>query len=301
MTDGPILILGGAGFVGAATYRALAARGLEPLTADVAGDADHHLDVCDLDAVEALLVQLRPAVVMNFAFRLADASTEALDASFRVNALGAQNALEASRRAGVSRFLFASSIAVYGDQADWGDHELAEADHGRPVRAYGWQKQLQEAMATEYRERFGMTCAGVRVSTVYGRGRSAGLSAPISTLVAPPEDGRVRVPWSPDEGFDLIHVDDVAEVFERLAQAPELPHAIYNSGGDRRTVGELVDEVRRLRPDLAVDFAEPPATLAHCHRIDWSRLRALIGDDRPGIAQRLIAEARPSRAQGGPE
>jgi UDP-glucose 4-epimerase len=195
--------------------------------------------------------------------------------------------IEACRRAGIARYVYASSIAVYGDQSSWGDHALEESDVGQPVRLYGWHKLLLEEIAARYADQ-GLPSVGLRISTVYGSGRRAGLSSAINTLVDPPADANViRCPWSMEEAFDLIHVDDVAESLCTLALSPSLDYGIYNSGGEYATVSSIAATLHELRPDVSVKCDEPPGTLAHCSRINWERLRALTEYERPSLATRM--------------
>ncbi|HWD24073.1 MAG TPA: NAD(P)-dependent oxidoreductase [Acidimicrobiales bacterium] len=285
------LVIGGSGFIGAATCRALERRGVRPIVADVTAGAgsweQHVIDTAQADEVHNLVATLHPDAVVNLAFRLADACENNLDGAFRVNVLGSQNVIEACRRAGIARYVYASSIAVYGDQSSWGDHALKEGDFGHPVRLYGWHKLLVEEIAARYSEQ-GLSCAGLRISTVYGSGRRAGLSSAINALIDPPAEASViRCPWSMDEAFDLIHVDDVAESLCALALTPMLDYAIYNSGGEYATVSSISATLHELRPDVSVKCDEPPGTLAHCSRINWERLRALTKYERPSLEKRM--------------
>jgi UDP-glucose 4-epimerase len=292
------LVLGGAGFVGLATCRALSAAGFSPEIGDLTtvgtglGFRCHRIDVTDRDAVRQAVDEIRPSVVVNLVSRLADATNRDPGSAFRVNVDGAQNVLEAVHEAGVDRYVFASSIAVYGDQADWGRRDVNEDSLGTPARLYGWHKLLHEVMIDEYRVAHGLDAVSLRISTVYGRERKAGLSAAVSHLIEPPP-GAVAVdcPWGPDEAFSLIHVDDVGAALAGLASATSLRYPAYNSGGEHITVAGLIRHLVELRPALRVTCADPPATFAHCSRIDWSRLRELVDGHRESIFARMEAAA----------
>jgi nucleoside-diphosphate-sugar epimerase len=216
--------------------------------------------------------------MINLAYRLADASSADPDPAFAVNVTGAQNVLEAARAHGVRRFVLGSSIAVYGDQSTWGEHALAETDERRPVRPYGWQKALNEVMAEQYTALFGVEAIAFRMSTVWGPGRTVGLSAPITDLIEPPPGAHTVVsPWPLDEAFDLVHRDDAAAALADVALAENLDHATYNSGGEYATVSDLADRLGCLRPEVRVRVAEPATSIRHCSRIDSSRLRDIFG------------------------
>jgi UDP-glucose 4-epimerase len=241
--------------------------------------------------VEVAIVETRPVAVINLAYLLADACEGNLDGAFQINVVGSQNIIEACRRHQVPRLVYASSIAVYGNQADWGNRLITETDRGTPVRLYGWHKLLQDQIAAEY-FRQGLSCVGLRMSTIFGPGRKAGLSAAINSLIYPDIGNQtVSLPWSEDEAFDLIHVEDIAESIVALVRIQELEWSLANSGGEYATIGQLISNIRTLRPDICVDLPSQPRTLAHCSRIDWSRLRAILGHDRQRLTQRQIAGA----------
>jgi UDP-glucose 4-epimerase len=286
-----VLVFGGAGFIGRATCRALEERGLQPVVADVVRGAvawpEYVIDIGNRGEVTDLVADVQPSAVVNLAYRLADACEDDLDGAFQVNVVGSQNVIEACRQFGVDRYIYASSIAVYGDQSTFGEHRLMESDEGRPVRLYGWHKLLQEEIAERYRGE-GLSCAGLRISTVFGPGRRAGLSAAVNSFIDPdPQATTIECPWSGEEAFDLIHVDDVATALVTLVTTPILEWSIYNSGGEFTTIGSLAQSLLQRRPDVRVVYPREPATLAHCSLINWDRLRHLLVADRLSLEDRI--------------
>ena len=53
-----------------------------------------------------------------------------------------------------------------------------------------------------------------------------------------------------------LHVDDIAEVFLRVTLAEETHHAIYNSGGESMSLGELATTVHEFLPEAEITFDE---------------------------------------------
>jgi len=82
-----------------------------------------------------------------------------------VNVDGFAKVLEAARQAGVSRFVYASSSAVYGDETT-----VPAVEHriGRPLSPYGASKHLGEQMARLYDDCFGLGTVGLRYFNVLG-------------------------------------------------------------------------------------------------------------------------------------
>jgi len=81
------------------------------------------------------------------------------------NVRGFVNVVEAARRSGVQRFVYASDAAVYGDQAAAPLDERAPA---RPLTPYALEKLINDQYAAMYRELYGLPCLGLRYFSVYG-------------------------------------------------------------------------------------------------------------------------------------
>ena len=272
------LVFGGAGFIGRATCAALQERGWRPVVADTTvgtampGLEAHECDVTDLDQVRALIEKVRPAAVFHLAALLGTDTNADPVLATSVNIMGTQNVLDAAARAGVPRAVYASSIAVYGDQPDWGNHVVTEADHGRPAFLYGWHKQLNEATAELYEESFGIRCVGLRISTVYGAGRKTGMSAPINALIEGAASGATECHFGPDTDSCLVHVDDVGEALAILGTAPAPRHPVYNVGGEFATIGQLASWIEELRPGVEITLGDPGNRIPHVSLVDGSRI-----------------------------
>jgi UDP-glucose 4-epimerase len=272
------LVFGGAGFIGRSTCAALLERGWRPVVADTTvGTAlpeveAHECDITDLEQVRALIEKVRPAAVFHLAALLATDTKADPVLATTVNVMGTQNVLDAAARAGVPRAVYASSIAVYGDQPQWGEHPVSEDDHGRPAFLYGWHKQLNEATAADYEEGFGIRCVGLRISTVYGAGRKTGMSAPINALIEGAATGSTECHFGPDTDSCLIHVDDVGEALAILGTAPTPQHPVYNVGGEFATIGQLASWIEELRPGVEIRLGDPGNRIPHVSLVDGSRI-----------------------------
>ena len=133
-----VLVTGGAGFIGSHVVDRLRAHGVVPRIFDVRPSPYHAADeveavtgdLLDPEALEAALARCDAVVHLAAAADVDDVARRPADAE-RVNARGTLNVLEAARRRGVTRVVFASTIWVYGNGDAPVDEETAVAppDH----------------------------------------------------------------------------------------------------------------------------------------------------------------------------
>lgn len=176
MTDRKVLVTGGAGFVGAALVEQLAAvspvRVLDDLSTgradSVVGIRGVELrvgSVLDEDAVNAALDGID--VVYHLASRGVRRSIHAPRETHNVNATGTLTLLEASRHAGIRRFVCVSSSEVYGSAQTVPMNELHPT---LPNTVYGGSKLAAEAYARVYHHTYGLPTVTVRLFNTYGPG-----------------------------------------------------------------------------------------------------------------------------------
>jgi nucleoside-diphosphate-sugar epimerase len=220
----------------------------------------------------------------------------------RINVGGMSNVLEVARYFGIERVVYASSIAVYGDQSDHGEHFINEDSALHPQTLYAHSKLLNEVMARDYAKKFGLDCRGLRICTVFGWGRETGLSAEVSRVISQPAIGEsVELRLSPAETSPLIYVDDVAECLVRLCLAEKLGHPIYVSPASTASLRDLADMVRRFAPGAEISFAKDGGVIPHVYKIDSRSIQQDTGYVLPPLEKRVrdhVDEARRSKGIG---
>ena len=121
-------------------------------------------DIADLDACQRACVGvqlvLHQAALGSVPRSLADPL-----ATHSANATGFLNLLDAARRAGVTRFVYAASSSTYGDSPG-----LPKVEHtiGRPLSPYAVTKYLNELYADVYSRCYGIQTMGLRYFNVFG-------------------------------------------------------------------------------------------------------------------------------------
>ena len=263
------LVVGGAGFIGSAVVRKLVAKGREVVCVD-SNLAPWHLqeavahvtlvrgDMVHLDEITAVISEHQVNQIICVAYLLAAESESALHAGVRVNVLGLDNVFEAARLAGIKRVLFASSVAYHGTNPARAAERINEDTPANPLGAYGWEKQINEAMAARYADQFDMTIAAVRPPIVVGPGRRQGHIGHAQLINEPALGNAVRIAADPIAQASIVHVDDVAELFCLLATADEIQHRSYLTGGHVIAYHELAEIVRGFIPDANIGFERPP-------------------------------------------
>ncbi len=153
----PVLVTGGAGYIGSHTVRQLRQRGEHVVVLDTLelghrdAIADTPLvigDVADADLVADTISQHHIDAVVHFAaYKAAGESFENPGRYFSNNVAGSARLIEAAHRSGVRRLVFSSTCAVYGTPATTPVSEDAPV---RPESPYGESKALVERMLHWY-------------------------------------------------------------------------------------------------------------------------------------------------------
>ena len=182
---------------------------------------------------------------------------EPLDSN-AANVTGHLALLEAARRAGVRRFVYASSSSVYGDSPTM---PKVEDDLGRPLSPYAVTKLADELYATVYGQLHGMETVGLRYFNVFGPRQDPGgayaavIPKWISAMIRGDE---VRINGSGAISRDFCHVKNVvqANLLAATVDAPEALNQAYNIAVGRRTTldelfGLLRDRLAARHPRLA--------------------------------------------------
>ena len=169
-------------------------------------------------------------------------------ASNAANVTGHLALLEAARRAGVRRFVYASSSSVYGDSPTL---PKVESDLGRPLSPYAVTKLADELYATVYGELHGMETVGLRYFNVFGprQDPEGAYAAVIPKWIAAMLRGEeVRINGSGEISRDFCHVQNVvqANLLAATVTTPAALNQAYNVAAGRRTT---LDELFALLRD----------------------------------------------------
>lgn len=255
MNHRKFFIVGGAGFIGSHfTDRLLGTEGVEAVTlydnfsSGREWHYEHHRedsrlqivrgDVGDLPALTAAIAGHDVVIHLASNPDIARAATEP-EIDFYQGTLLTNNVVEAMRRSGVPRLLYASGSGVYGDL---GEHE-AQEDHGPliPASTYGASKLSGEALISSYCYMFGLTACAFRFGNVVGPRQTHGVGFDfVRRLVADPS--HLRILGNGMQSKSYIHVYDVVAAVLHANEHSEPVFQPFNvATGDYITVKEIAD------------------------------------------------------------
>ncbi|WP_097305283.1 NAD-dependent epimerase/dehydratase family protein [Pseudomonas chlororaphis] len=264
MADGPILITGGAGFIGSHLTDALLAKGysvriLDDLSTGKPGNLpldNPRVELIEGDVADAALVAQAMSGCRAVAHLAAVASVQAsVDDPVRThqsNFIGTLNVCEAMRQAGVKRVLFASSAAVYGNN---GEGESIDEDTPKaPLTPYASDKLASEYYLDFYRRQHGLEPAIFRFFNIFGprQDPSSPYSGVISIFCERAQKGLpISVFGDGEQTRDFMYVEDLVDVLVQSLEMPQLEIGAVNIGLNQATtlkqlleaLGEVVGQL----------------------------------------------------------
>jgi len=251
-----ILITGGAGFIGSHLARRCIDDGhnvtvLDNLTSGFASNIPEGSDFIKADLSNPETFSLLPEqgfdVVMHLAAQSSgEVSQENPDLDMRVNTLATLMLLKWSMQNHVKRFLYASSMAVYGNPVRLPVHET---DPCLPLSFYGISKVASEHYIRHYAEE-GLDTTIFRMFSVYGSGQNMenlkqGMVSIFLAYLFKNEE--ILIKGDKNRFRDYIYIDDVVNAWCSSIDNPSSFKKTYNlATGIKTHVHDLLDSEIRL-------------------------------------------------------
>ncbi len=295
MTIETILVTGGAGFIGSnfihftiASHPERRVINLDNLTyagnlenlRDVEGSDKYRFkkgDVEDRELVSRLFDEERVDAVVNFAAEShVDRSIEEPSVFLRTNVLGTQCLLEASRAAGVSRFVQVSTDEVYGSLGETG--LFVETMPLMPNSPYSASKAAADLLLRSYFKTYQFPGIITRCSNNYGPYQFPEKMIPL--FISNAMEDR-EIPMYGDGLYvrDWIHVMDHCEAIDRVLQNGE-PGEAYNIGGNNEhtNLDVTLEILRQLgKPESLIRSVKDRPGHDRRYAIDSSKIRRELG------------------------
>lgn len=296
-----VLVTGGAGYIGSVTTEVLCDRGdtvvvyddlstghraaVDPRAAFVEGN------LADTDRLRGVMETWAVDAVMHLAAHaLVGESVVDPGKYYRNNVMGGVSLLEAMRHAEVSRIVFSSTCAIFGQPARM---PIEEDDPKAPLNPYGATKLAFEGALDAFETAYGIRSICLRYFNAAGATARFGEEHTPETHLIPnllavaqgraPEAQVHGTDYPTRDGScvrDYVHILDLADAHARALDAVAAGSARYNlgCGGDGYSVFEVIAAVRRVTGH-AVPVREGPR--------------------RPGDPAVLVANSARAQAQLG--
>ncbi len=308
MTEGKILVTGGAGFIGSHYVRSLVAKGSEVVTLDAltyAGnlanldkvqDAPNHLfvtgNIADRELVARLFAEHRPTAIVNFAAEShVDRSIDEPEAFIDSNIVGVFILLEACREylrnhqnAGAFRFLHVSTDEVYGQIEQDAATEDGKYDPSSP---YAASKAAADHLVRAWNRTYGVPANITNCTNNYGPYQFPEKLIPLTISRALQCES---LPLYGDglQERDWLHVEDHCRALEAVLSRGTAGQAYNIASGETRSNRAVVEEIC-----AALDRLHP--------RVGGAPYHTLIENvaDRPGHDRRYALDGSKVRAEVG--
>lgn len=205
-----------------------------------------------------------------------------LDLTHEINYLATVRVAELAVKAGVKRFLFASSCSIYGAA---GSQMLDELSPVNPVTPYAKSKILVEQdlsglAGPDFSPTF------FRCATAHGFSSRIRFDLVINNLVAwahttqkvfIKSDG---TPWRP-----FVHIEDICRAFIAVLNAPRetVHNQVLNVGStaENYQISQVGDYVKEIVPDCRVEYAEGAGPDKRCYRVSSDKIARLLPEFVP--------------------
>ena len=280
------LVTGGAGFIGSHLCELLLAQGHQVLALDslvsgrlqnlktIAGEPGMRFvqaDICDSVAIAPYFEGV------DWVFHLAGLadivpSIEQPAQYFQTNVTGTLHVLEAARRCGAKRLVYAASSSSYGVPDVYPTPETAPI---KPLYPYALTKHMGEELVLHWARVYQMPAMSLRLFNVYGtRSRTSGAyGAVFGVFLAQKLHGQpFTVVGDGRQTRDFTYVTDVARAFLAAAESGLSGLALNVGSGDHYSVNRLVELLGGDVVHIPRRPGEPDCTFA-----DISQIRRLLG------------------------
>lgn len=260
------LVTGAAGFIGAAVAEKLA-KDNEVITIDnLSTGYEEHIpenvefikgSVADEAVVNSLMSRKIDAIFHIAGQSSGEVSFEDPVYDLQTNYQSTVLLLNLARHTGCKKFIYASTMSVYGDH---NPPKCSESTEIIPKSFYAVGKYASEQYMRIYSGQFGITCTALRLFNTYGCGQNMknlkqGMASIYLAMAI--KDHKITVKGSKDRFRDFVYVDDVANAFiKALGRGEGDGYDVFNvCTGSPTTVEHIIELIKsRLPYDVEVEY-----------------------------------------------
>ena len=210
-------------------------------------------DVTDQGVLQGLLTNFGITRVVHLAALQTPDCNAHRDLGLQINLAGTQNLIEAMKASGrpIERFVFASSIAVYGPRAAYPEGSVPVLSEPKPVNVYGAWKLAGEQISRYFCEETDIPTICLRPGVLYGPGRDAGLTSTPTTAMKHLALGRpFEIPFRSRQ--DYLFAPDVGAAFGNAVLKPFDGYGVFTLPSLTLSMAEVVAAMRDAANELGL-------------------------------------------------
>lgn len=287
-----VLVTGGAGYIGSVLVRKLLANGhqvrvldslkfggealydvmMNPSFEFMKGDVRNEKDVAEaLNGMEA---------VAHLAAIVGDPACKKFsDEARETNWNGSVALFEAAEKAGIKRFVFASTCSNYGKMAD-PDSFVTETSELKPVSLYAELKVQFEQYLLQERKDAKMCSTALRFSTVYGFSPRIRFDLTVNEFTRNAVMTGEQEIWGAQFWRPYCHVDDLARSVVLVLESEEskVRANVFNVGSTEENYnkGMIINEVCKVVPNTTVHYVESSED-PRDYRVNFDKIKNELG------------------------
>ena len=276
-----VLVTGGSGFIGRHVVAQFTADGAQVRVVDLQPHPDPDVDTVIGDIADPAVLERAfdggcDSIVHLAAVTSVLRSVQQPELTFRTNVIGTETLLAAGRAAGVTALAFASTNAVTGPMTA---PKISEAAVLNPLTPYGSTKAAGEMLMSAYTASYGLRCACIRLTNVYGPGMQAKDSIVARLMRAIRLGTTFEIYGDGTQVRDYVHASDVVAAMRLGLLRDDWAGPTVIGSGTSLSVLEVVDAVRDVSgAELSVRHGpakagEMPAVIvdpSRAHAAGWS-------------------------------
>ena len=210
-------------------------------------------DVIDRQAMQEILLKHQVTRIVHLAALQTPDCNAHRNLGLQINLAGTLNVIEAMKASGLrlERYIFASSIAVYGPRVSYPAGRVPMLAEPKPVNLYGAWKLAGEHISRLFCEETGVPTVSLRPGVLYGPGRDAGLTSSPTTAMKRLALGRAyEIPFRSRQ--DYLFAPDVGGAIGMAVLEPFDGYGMFTLPSLTLTTDEIVESMRRVAAGMGL-------------------------------------------------